>query len=236
MLCDYEGCNSFTKGEGQLRCAFDMSARQIWITGREEGVPVSDLLQFRTPLTGYAKDSLGVIPYILDNGAYTAFPARTFERMALDALQCEQCLYVVMPDIVGDHLGTVNSFFHWMDRLEILDGPIQDKLAFVAQNGCTVETMDDALWDRFGCLFVGGDDEYKEGAEAFRLIEEAKIRGKWVHIGRVNTSRKIVYFHGLADSFDGSGIARFTEIRKTAIRMLKVLEGTEQMRLKEWVE
>jgi hypothetical protein len=213
-----------------------MSATQIWQTAHEEGIASTDLLQLRTPLTGYRKDSLGVIPYILDNGAYTAFPARTFHRMAADALQDEQCLYIVMPDIVGDHIGTVNCFFHWMERLGIPDGPVQDKLAFVAQNGCTVETLDDAVWDRIGCLFIGGDDEFKEGHEAFRLIEEAKIRNKWVHIGRVNTSRKIIYFHGLGDSFDGSGIARFTEVRKNAIRMLKILEGTEQERITRWAE
>ncbi len=77
---------------------------------------------------------------------------------------------------------------------------------------------------------------FKEGQDAFSLIEEAKIRNKWVHVGRVNTARKIIYFHGLADSFDGSGIARFTPTRKKALRILKSLEDTIQTRFTDWCE
>ena len=69
-----------------MRCAFDMSAVQIYKTGREEDILIDELLQLRTPLTQYAPDVLGVIPYILDNGAYSHFDAAAFERMAQRSL------------------------------------------------------------------------------------------------------------------------------------------------------
>ena len=219
-----------------MRCAFDMSAVQIYKTGDEEELLIEDLLQLRTPLTRYAPDILGIIPYILDNGAYSHFDAPVFQRMAQKALSDPLCMFVIMPDIVGDHKGTIRQFIHWTVDLGILDSGDFSKVGFVAQNGCSQETMPDTLWDSIGCLFIGGDDEFKESQEAFSLIEEANIRNKWVHVGRVNTSRKIVYFHGLADSFDGSGIARFTAMRKKAIRTLQILDGTVQLRFSEWVE
>ena len=219
-----------------MRCAFDMSAVQIYRTGREEEIPIDELLQLRTPLTQYAPDVLGVIPYILDNGAYSHFDAAAFERMAQRSLADPLCMFVIMPDVVGDHKGTIRQFIRWTADLGILDSFDFSKVGFVAQNGCSVETMPDILWDSIGCLFIGGDDEFKEGQDAFSLMEEARIRNKWVHVGRVNTSRKIVYFHGIADSFDGSGIARFTAIRQKAIRTLHRLDGTVQLRFSEWVE
>jgi len=218
-----------------MRCAFDMSAVQIYKTGDEEELLIEDLLQLRTPLTRYAADSLGIIPYILDNGAYSHFDAPVFQRMAEKALSDPLCMFVIMPDIVGDHKGTIRQFIHWTVDLGIVQWGDFSKVGFVAQNGCSQETMPDTLWDSIGCLFIGGDDEFKESQDAFSLIEEARIRNKWVHVGRVNTSRKIVYFHGLADSFDGSGIARFTEMRKKAIRTLQMLDGTVQLRFSEWV-
>jgi hypothetical protein len=46
------------------------------------------------------------------------------------------------------------------------------------------------------------------------LIREAKWRGKWVHVGRVNTLRRIAWCKALGvDSIDGSGFARFTRAR-----------------------
>jgi hypothetical protein len=222
-----------------MRCAFDMSIRKIYEVGREEEIPIHDLLQLRTPLTQYAPDALNVIPYILDNGAFSLFEGPKFAQMAHFALADPRCLFVVMPDIVGDHHETMARFTYWYRLLDLDEYPREshgDKLAFVAQDGCSVDTMPDPLWDLIGCLFIGGTDSFKEGQEAFDLIEEAQIRNKWVHVGRVNTPRKIVYFHGLADSFDGSGIARFRETRHKAAAMLRILDGTTQLRFPEWVE
>lgn len=42
----------------------------------------------------------------------------------------------------------------------------------------------------------------------------SKWRGKWVHVGRVNTLRRFAWCEALGvDSIDGSGFARFTRTR-----------------------
>jgi len=220
-----------------MRCAFDMSVRMIYETGRKEGIPIEDLLQLRTPLTAYAPDNLNVIPYILDNGAFTIFEGPKFARMAQIGFADDLCMFVIMPDIYGDHEETLARFTYWYRKLDLDEYPREahaDKLGFVAQDGCTVDTMPESLWDLIGCIFIGGTDSYKESPEVYDLIQEAKIRNKWVHVGRVNTPRKIVYFHGLADSFDGSGIARFEKMRARAVQTLKELEGSSQERIDEY--
>ena len=49
---------------------------------------------------------------------------------------------------------------------------------------------------------------------ATALIRQAKQRGKWVHVGRVNTLRRITWFKALeVDSIDDTGFARFSRAR-----------------------
>jgi hypothetical protein len=75
------------------------------------------------------------------------------------------------------------------------------RAALVGQDG--MEHLD-VPWDEFDCLFVGGSTEWKLGAGAEILIREAKRRGKWVHIGRVNSRKRYLKFADLADSCDGT--------------------------------
>jgi EAL domain-containing protein (putative c-di-GMP-specific phosphodiesterase class I) len=50
--------------------------------------------------------------------------------------------------------------------------------------------------------------------QAASLVREAKERGMWVHVGRVNTLQRICWCMALGvDSIDGSGFARFTRAR-----------------------
>lgn len=60
-------------------------------------------------------------------------------------------------------------------------------------------------WDAFDVLFIGGDTEWKLGKHARSLIQEAKKRDKWVHMGRVNSARRYRYAqHVGCDSVDGT--------------------------------
>jgi hypothetical protein len=46
------------------------------------------------------------------------------------------------------------------------------------------------------------------GDHAIRLMAEAKARGKWVHVGRVNSKRRYQWCHSHgADSADGTFVA-----------------------------
>lgn len=60
-------------------------------------------------------------------------------------------------------------------------------------------------WDEIDAVFVGGTDQFKLGRVAARLCQEAKARGKWVHVGRVNSLKRLRYSVSIgADSVDGT--------------------------------
>jgi hypothetical protein len=78
--------------------------------------------------------------------------------------------------------------------------------AFVLQDGATSETIP---WDQLQAVFLGGSTTYKESQAARVLCEEARRRGKWVHVGRVNSARRENLIRSFADSFDGSKYSMF---------------------------
>ena len=77
--------------------------------------------------------------------------------------------------------------------------------AYVAQDG--QESLP-VPWDEFDVLFVGGSTDWKLGKHARRLVADAKARGKWVHMGRVNSEKRLRYAKFIGcDSADGTYIA-----------------------------
>ena len=95
----------------------DRSSSQIWRLKRLH--PEVGFMQLRTPLTQFARDGLELIHYGLDNGAFTAFDADTFTRMALRAKDDPLCDWIVLPDLVGDAGSTTALFYHWLGELEL---------------------------------------------------------------------------------------------------------------------
>lgn len=149
------------------------------------------------------------IPWAADNDCFQGLDEVAYRRM-LDRLEgLEGCLFVTVPDVVGDSVQTLGLFDEWADELEARGFP----LGLVAQDGMTVEDLQ-ARAGRLAALFIGGSTEWKEGAEALELAVAAKAAGLWVHWGRVNTKRRfdLIVAGGAADSFDGSKWARW---RKT---------------------
>ena len=73
-------------------------------------------------------------------------------------------------------------------------------------------------WARLHAVFIGGTDAFKFGAEAFAAARAAKMLGKWVHVGRVNTARRVSDWTGIADSIDGSGISRYDHMLEAGAR------------------
>lgn len=70
----------------------------------------------------------------------------------------------------------------------------------------------DATWGRIDCLFIGGSTEYKLGSHAEALVREAKNRGLWVHMGRVNSQSRFAYARAIGcDSVDGSSFSRWRD-------------------------
>jgi len=142
-----------------------------------------------------------------DNGAFRGFDAVAFERM-LDTLHqraLPNCLFVVAPDVVADHQGTMRLFEAWAPRLRRYGWPV----AFVAQDGVTVATLP---WAECDAVFIGGSTEFKLSETALALGAYAKARGHHLHVGRVNTKRRIAHFSGLADTVDGSRFSQWPDI------------------------
>jgi hypothetical protein len=75
--------------------------------------------------------------------------------------------------------------------------------AYVGQNG--LEDVPRISWAKFDVLFLGGDDAWKLGPAAASLVAQAKAHGKWVHMGRVNSFKRLEYANTLGcDSADGT--------------------------------
>lgn len=152
-----------------------------------------------TPAQGNARP--GGIVWCADNGCFgKGYPgdAEWFGWLERHAVDAATCAFAVAPDVVGDAAATLERSLPWLPRIRGLGYPA----ALVAQNG--LESMS-VPWDAFDVLFIGGDTDWKLGRHARRLILEAKKRGKWVHMGRVNSARRYRYAqHVGCDSVDGT--------------------------------
>lgn len=133
----------------------------------------------------------------------------------------ESCRFVVAPDVVCDAAATLERSRPMFPRIRALGFPV----ALVAQNG--LESMP-VPWDEFDALFLGGDDKWKLGPEAAALVTEAKSRGKWVHMGRVNSRKRLAYAAEIGcDSADGTYIAFGPD--KNLPRMLRWIHEVNAM-------
>lgn len=146
-------------------------------------------------------------PWAADNRAYVEFSPDDYRRM-LDRIHgLAGCLFVTAPDVVGDAKSTLDKFEVWYDDLIACWQPI----ALVGQDGMLPDQMP---WARIDALFIGGTSEWKLGPEAADLVREAKLQGKWCHMGRVNTHQRIQYAHALGcDSIDGTNFSMYRQVK-----------------------
>ena len=170
-----------------------------------------DFWQLRTPLTRYA---LAGVPYGLDNGCFKRFDQKTWEKLLDDADQPNQRpIFCCLPDIVGDAARTLDLFDAFTLRTNGLPR------ALVLQDGIGNHRIE---WDKLAAVFVGGSDSFKISPEAINACKTAKMLGKWVHVGRVNTVERVKNWVGLADSIDGSGISKYDHMLEA---VLSAIEG-----------
>lgn len=108
--------------------------------------------------------------------------------------------FAVCPDRVADAKGTTELFEQWHPVMQQLGVPI----AYVAQDNVTNNMVP---WELISTLFIGGTTEWKLSTHAEQLITDAKQRGLWVHVGRVNSYKRIRWAHEAgADSCDGTSL------------------------------
>lgn len=147
------------------------------------------------------------LPWAADNAAFSNFDEDRYRRM-LDRIEGKPgCLFVVAPDVVADAGATLKLFRKWHTALAEKHFPV----AFVAQDG---QAKRQVPWDDIAALFVGGTTAWKLGEAAKALAKEAKARGKWLHMGRVNSRKRITLAASSGcDSVDGSGFSRWPDRR-----------------------
>lgn len=140
-----------------------------------------------------------------DNGCFgKGYPGdeKWFAWLEANAYRADSCAFAVAPDVVGDAWATHLRSMPWLAKIRGLGYPA----AYVAQNGARADRLP---WDHFDVLFIGGDDDFKLGPVARGLVYEAKRRGKWVHMGRVNSLKRLRYAAAIGcDSADGTKITR----------------------------
>jgi hypothetical protein len=98
----------------------------------------------------------------------------------------DECLFATAPDVVGNWEATWERSEPVLEDIRALGYPV----AIVVQDGATVDELADK-WDRFDAVFTGGSTEWKLGPEAAAIAAEAEARGKWVHMGRVNSLKRM---------------------------------------------
>lgn len=171
-----------------------------------------------TPNTGNTVESFCGLPWAADNAAFSGFDEAKFMQM-LEKIHGTEPLFVVAPDAVADAKTTLELFQRWEPIIHGYGLPV----AFVLQDG---QEKLDMPWSRFEAVFIGGSTEYKLGPEVRWLVREAKWRKKWVHMGRVNSFKRLAYAREIGcDSVDGTGYSMFpdTHIPKA----LKFLESEQ---------
>jgi hypothetical protein len=147
--------------------------------------------------------SAGGLPWACDNGCFHRLDAPAFRSLVRRAAGRPGLWWVAAPDVVGDAARTLARFARWEPELRAAGVPV----ALVAQDGQEDLPLP---WDRFACLFIGGTTAWKMSRAALDLIGAAKRQGKAVHMGRVNSRRRLRYaYQAGCDSVDGTGMSRW---------------------------
>jgi hypothetical protein len=209
----------------------DCSAtRQLEAAGADVGL----LLQ---PASGLAGRAQGYRFWAADNCCFSAgasFDAATWFAWLTtlpDVAVRRRCLFAVAPDVLGDADASWERSRPWLEPVRSLGIPV----ALVAQNGAEAHAP---TWDAAGewdVLFIGGAPqcpschwvrsespdrrstcprcscslrEWKLSADAKLCVDEARLLGKWVHVGRVNSWRRLRHLASWnVDSVDGTYLA-----------------------------
>lgn len=101
---------------------------------------------------------------------------------------------------VGDADATLERFWEWHQWICHLP------LAFVLQDGSERPGRVPFGAPGLKAVFLGGSDEFKLGADAARLVRQARHRGLYAHMGRVNSDRRIQHARSIGcTSVDGTG-------------------------------
>lgn len=110
------------------------------------------------------------------------------------------CAWATLPDVVGDQAATLARSVPYVDEVRRLGY----RPSIVLQDGLTAAQLDWIL-DHVEDVFIGGSTEWKLGPTAQQATFAAKAAGAQVHMGRVNSLRRLRYAASIGcDSADGT--------------------------------
>jgi hypothetical protein len=162
------------------------------------------------------------VQYAIDNGAWVSFiheePWCEDEFLRLVDVLGERADFVALPDVVTNREATIALSLTYVERLAGL------RLYFVLQDGMGPDDAD-ILAPHVDGYFLGGSTEYKI-ASMHGWGAYCRANGKRLHVGRVNTAKRIRLCHDAgAHSFDGSSVSRFA--RKNLRRLDNEVRQTQ---------
>jgi len=148
--------------------------------------------------------------YALDNGAWSAYrrgvawdPDPFLSAVLRLGAKAD---FIVLPDIVGAGAASLRRSLAW---LPFLSGHTRLMLLPV-QDGVDPADVVPQLGENVG-LFVGGTTAWKLETLGYWGGVADKV-GCYLHVGRVNTQRRIARCHAAgAHSFDGTSVTRYAE-------------------------
>lgn len=158
----------------------------------------------------------------IDNGCFTEAGRHTFRmnnylrliRQAMEVTRLDHMLFATAPDVPFDWEATLEKSVPVLPLITAIgnefqqrneppvspekaaamarmgyDSPWHNIAAICVQDGATPETVP---WKLIGTVFIGGSTEWKLGPEAHAIVEEAHRRKKHVHMGRVNSLKRMM--------------------------------------------
>ena len=140
-----------------------------------------------------------------DNGRFgKGWPGRDPYLRWLSAREhlADRCQFVLLPDVPFDMHRSLDYSASYIADVASMGFPV----ALALQNGAEDMTMP---WPDIDAVFLAGDTAWKLSPAAKQLSDQARGLGKWSHMGRVNTWRRLRYAAGIGcDSADGTCFTR----------------------------
>jgi hypothetical protein len=159
-----------------------------------------------------------------DNGCFSSrWDYKTWITWLRGKQNPEEALFAVVPDSICNAVETREKWDNYFTSVSELGF----KPGFVLQDNATDNQIP---WDQLECLFIGGSTEYKLSEDARLHVAKAKSMGKWVHMGRVNSKKRIeIAVQWGCDSVDGTFLAFGPD--KNTPKLIKMVEHGNRLRL-----
>lgn len=194
-----------------IGCEYEALDYPMYLTGvsteRTRNARRDDLGLLVTPASSVHRQIDHYSCYAADNGCFAETDEKPFDEhrwlaWLAELQQPERCLFAVLPDVVGDAVKTFHRSMQYVDLVDELDLPV----AWVAQDGLEERPhLLDQMLDEADCIFIGGSTDWKLSEHAARVARIALDAEKWVHVGRVNSLKRLRFAAAIgAHSVDGT--------------------------------